>query len=154
MAVFNWYCSLNTKTEQEELEEEMLRKIVQKVVAANSDAVTEEKCKNWIDNFYQNKKSFLIHTIQSIFTRTFRGLLNCQNSRMFHLENKDIISSLFNKKVVSASNIVIIFVKIIFLVTKITEYLPVVGEELRAGRLTDPPVVDIQPFTPLPHLLM
>ena len=56
LAIFNFYISFNTKTEQEELEEEMLRKIVQKVVAANADAVTEEKCKNWIDYLYFLKR--------------------------------------------------------------------------------------------------
>lgn len=52
LAIFNFYLSFDTKTEQEELEEEMVRKIVQKVVAANAGAVTEEKCKNWIDYLY------------------------------------------------------------------------------------------------------
>ena len=46
-AIFNWYSSFD----QEELDDEMVKKIVQKVVAANSDGVTKEKCKNWIDYF-------------------------------------------------------------------------------------------------------
>ena len=42
LAIFNWYFSYDTKVDQQELENEILKKIAKKVVKANANGVLEE----------------------------------------------------------------------------------------------------------------
>ena len=72
-AIFNWYVSFYTKTDQEELEDEMMKKIVQKVVEANSRGVTEEMSKNWIIPEFLFFKNILCHKIH--FYQEFQGFV-------------------------------------------------------------------------------